>query len=155
MKHSLKIGISFGLTSAIITTLGLMIGLESGTHSKLVVIGGVLIIAIADAMSDALGIHISEESEKKHASKEVWTSTLATFFSKFLFALTFLVPVLLLELKIAVLVNIVWGLSILTLISYKISTENKWKVILEHLLITVLVIIISHYTGAWIASIFT
>ncbi|HID20408.1 MAG TPA: hypothetical protein EYP28_05685, partial [Methanophagales archaeon] len=62
MKHSLKIGFSFGLTSAIITTLGLMVGLHSGTHSKLVVIGGVLTIAIADAFSDALGIHISEES---------------------------------------------------------------------------------------------
>ena len=33
---------------------------------KAVIISGVLVIAIADAFSDALGIHISEESENKH-----------------------------------------------------------------------------------------
>lgn len=40
MKHSLKVGFSFGVTSGIITTLGLMVGLHSGTHSKVVIIGG-------------------------------------------------------------------------------------------------------------------
>ena len=54
MKHQLKVGLSFGLTSAIITTLSLMVGLISGTESKMVVIGGILTIAIADAFSDAL-----------------------------------------------------------------------------------------------------
>jgi len=87
MKHSLKIGFSFGLTSGIITTLGLIVGLHSGTHSKLVILGGILIIAIADAFSDALGIHISEESEGKHTTKEIWESTIATFLAKFVFAL--------------------------------------------------------------------
>jgi len=61
MKDSLRTGISFGLTSAVITTLGLMVGLHSGTGSRLVVLGGILTIAIADAFSDALGIHISEK----------------------------------------------------------------------------------------------
>jgi len=60
MRHSITTGFSFGLTSGVITTLGLLVGLNSGTHSKLVVIGGILTIAIADAFSDALGIHISE-----------------------------------------------------------------------------------------------
>ena len=71
MKHSIKTGFSFGLTSGIITTLGLMVGLQSGTHSQLAVIGGILTIAVADAFSDALGIHIAEESENKHSSKEI------------------------------------------------------------------------------------
>ncbi len=97
MKHSLKIGISFGLTSGIITTLGLIVGLHSGTHSRLIVIGGILIIAIADAFSDALGIHISEESENKHDTKEIWESTIFTFLSKFVFALTFIAPFLLFQ----------------------------------------------------------
>ena len=47
MKRSVKAGFSFGLTSGVITTLGLMVGLHSSTHSKLVVIGGILTIAIA------------------------------------------------------------------------------------------------------------
>ena len=107
MKHSLKTGFSFGLTSGIITTLGLMVGLHSGTHSELVIIGGILTIAIADAFSDALGIHVSEESENKHTPKEIWESTISTFLSKFVFALSFIVPFLLFQVSTAIIVNII------------------------------------------------
>ena len=69
MKLSIKKGLGFGLTSGIITTLGMMVGLHSSTHSDKVVIGGILIIAVADAMSDALGIHISEETDARKSKK--------------------------------------------------------------------------------------
>jgi len=157
MRHSIKMGFSFGLTSGIITTLGLMVGLYSGTHSKLVVIGGVLTIAIADAFSDALGIHISEESENRHSAKEIWESTFSTFFSKLIFALTFIIPVLLFEISIAIVVSIVWGLLILSILSINIAREKKekrWKVVAEHLIIAVTVIIITHFVGEWISSTF-
>jgi VIT1/CCC1 family predicted Fe2+/Mn2+ transporter len=157
MKHSVKIGFSFGLTSGIITTIGLMVGLSSGTHSKLVVIGGVLTIAIADAFSDALGIHISEESANKHTTKEIWESTIATFVSKFAFALTFIIPVLLFPLTTAIYVSIVWGLTLLGLFSFYIATEQgvkPWKVVIEHLVIALVVIITTHYAGDWISRTF-
>ncbi|MBU2540878.1 MAG: hypothetical protein KJ593_03150 [Candidatus Omnitrophica bacterium] len=155
MKHSLKVGFSFGVTSGIITTLGLMVGLHSGTNSKLVVIGGILTIAIADAFSDALGIHVSEEMENKHTAKQVWAATIATFFSKLVFALTFIIPVLLFELSTAIVIAIIWGLSILSLFSYRMARKqrvNPWKVLAEHLFIAIIVIIITHYLGDWIAS---
>ena len=157
LRHSIKTGLSFGSTSAVITTLGLMVGLHSGTHSKLVVLGGILTIAIADAFSDALGIHISEEAENKHTEKEIWESTIATFFFKFIFALTFAVPVFLFELTTAIFVSIGWGLSLLAIISYRIAKAQKakiWKVIPEHLLIAVAVIIITHYVGDLISVLF-
>jgi VIT1/CCC1 family predicted Fe2+/Mn2+ transporter len=157
MKHSLKTGFSFGLTSATITTLGLMVGLHSGTHSKLAVIGGILIIAVADAFSDALGIHVSEESENKHTPKQIWISTTSTFVSKFIFALTFVIPVLLFELSIAVAISIIWGLLMLGIFSFKIAKEQKkrpLKVITEHLIIALVVIVITHYVGDWISSMF-
>ena len=157
MKHSLKVGFSFGLTSGIITTLGLMVGLSSGTSSKLAVIGGILTIAIADASSDALGIHISEESENKHTTREIWESTLSTFICKFTIALTFLVPVLLLELTSAIIVSIVWGLSLLCIFSFDNAKNGKitpWKVVLEHLTIGLMVILVAHFVGNWIALTF-
>jgi len=157
MKHSLKIGISFGLTSGIITTLGLMVGLHSGTHSKLVVIGGILTIAIADAFSDALGIHISEESENAHTEKQIWGATLATFLSKLLFSLTFLIPVILFELSTAIIISIVWGILVLAIFSYMMAISQGQKparVISEHLIIAFLVIAITHFVGNWISSSF-
>ena len=158
MNHSIKVGFSFGLTSGIITTLGLMVGLNSGTHSRLVVIGGILTIAIADAFSDALGIHMSEESENKHSAKEIWQSTVSTFLSKFIFALTFLVPVLLFELDTAVIIGAVWGLLALGVLSYVMARKQKKspaEVILEHLIIAIAVIALTHFVGSWIGSIFS
>jgi len=158
MKHTLKTGISFGMTSGIITTLGLMVGLHSGTHSKLVVIGGVLTIAIADAFSDALGIHVSEESENKHTHREIWETTVFTFLSKLIFALTFLVPILLFSLPTAIIVSLVWGLLLLSVFSFYLAAEQKiapWAIITEHLGIALVVIYSTHFIGRWLAMKFT
>src|SRR5680860_1622877 len=106
MNKSLLAGLGFGLTSAVITTLGLMIGLNASTGSKLAVIGGILTIAVADAFSDALGVHVAKETEEGAIAKEVWSATGFTFLFKFIFALTFLIPVLLLSLNVAIIVSI-------------------------------------------------
>jgi len=156
MRHSIKTGLSFGLTSAIITTLGLMVGIYSGTHSRVAVIGAILTIAIADAFSDALGIHISEESENRHTPKEIWEATFSTFLFKFLFAMTFVLPVLFLRLNAAIIISILWGLSSLSLFSFYLAKEQKtkpWKVIFEHLLIAIVVITATYYVGIWIRAI--
>ena len=158
MRHSIKVGFNFGLTSGIITTMGLMVGLNSGTQSRLAVIGGILTIAVADAFSDAMGIHMSEEGEGKHTDRQVWQSTIATFVTKFLMALTFLVPVLLLPLSTAMVVSVVWGFLVLTLASWNVARHEKkkdsWIVILEHLGIGIAVVITTHYVGHLIAYFF-
>jgi len=155
MKHSLKMGFSFGLTSGIITTLGLIVGLHSGTHSRIAVIGGILIIAIADAFSDSSGIHISEESEGRHTDKEIWESTIATFLTKFVIAITFILPLLLLPLTQAIIASIFWGLSILSIFSFFIARAkgaNPWGIVAEHLVIAIVVVFLSNYIGAFISA---
>jgi len=157
MKHSLRVGFSFGLTSGIITTLGLMVGLNSSTNSRLVVVGGILTIAIADAFSDSMGIHVSQESANRHTVKEVWESTLFTFLCKFVFSAIFIVPVLLLELKAAIIISVIIGLYLLFLISLDLARKQNikpWKVIGEHLTIAIVVIVLTHYIGYWISLIF-
>lgn len=155
MKLSIRKGFSFGLTSGIITTLGVIVGLYSSTHSAQVIISGILVIAIADAMSDALGIHMSEESEIKHSTGEIWEATIATFLSKFIFALTFVVPILILNLFPAVVTSVLWGLSLIILFSLYLAKQQNlksYKVVLEHLIITIAVIVITHLVGDWAAD---
>ncbi len=154
MKESLKTGVTFGLTSGTITTLGLMIGLYSGTNSRGVVIGGILTIAIADSLSDALGIHISEEADHTRTTTQVWAATVATFLSK-LCAIIFVVPVLLVDLSIAITINLAWGIFLITILSYYLASNqgvSPWKVILEHISITILVITLTHFLGKLIAE---
>jgi len=153
MRPSWKTGVSFGLTSGVITTLGLMVGLHSGTHSRAVVIGGILTIAVADAMSDALGIHVSEESKNSGPTLQIWEATLATFLAKFVIALTFLVPVLLRPLDQAVVLSVIWGLLLLAGLSFFVARAQAitpWKVIGEHLLIALFVVAITHAVGDWV-----
>ncbi len=150
MKTSLKKGFSFGLTSGIITTLGMIVGLHSGTHSQLAVLGGILSIAVADAFSDALGIHISEESENHHSSTEIWEATLSTFGAKFIFAMSFVIPLLLFPLSTAIIVSVLWGLTLIALFSLYLARQRQARasrVIIEHLLIALAVIVITHYLG--------
>lgn len=157
LRPSFRTGISFGLTSGIITTLGLMTGLHAGTHSKRAVIGGILTIAIADAFSDALGIHISEESENRHIAMEIWEATLSTFFAKLVFALTFVIPVVLFKLSTAIVVSAIWGLSMLGIFSFSIAQRQNvkpWKSVGEHVFIALVVIFITHLIGDWISSTF-
>lgn len=134
-----------------------MVGIHSGTRSRIAVIGAILTIAVADAFSDALGIHISEESENKHTPGEIWEATISTFLSKFIFALTFIVPVLFFRLQIAIIISVLWGLFLLALFSYYLAKEQKvkpWKVIFEHLIIAIVVISTTYYVGIWIREIF-
>lgn len=154
MKESIKTGISFGLTSGIITTLGIMVGLNAGTGLRIAVIGGILTIAFADAFSDALGIHVSEESSKRNGKKAIWQATIATFFTKLIVALSFLIPVLLFKLSTAIIVNITWGLLLIITFNYflaKQKKENPLPIISEHLAITIIVITITFYIGKFIA----
>jgi len=157
MKRSIRTGLSFGLTSGVITTLGLIVGLDSATNSRLVVLGGIITIAIADALSDSLSMHVSQESESKHSKKEIWESTIATFITKLLFALTFIIPVLISSLRMAVITDIAWGFLLLIILNYKIAKReriNPIKVISSHLTIALLVIIITYFLGKGIAIAF-
>ncbi len=157
MDPSIRSGLSFGLTSAIITTLGLMIGLNSATSSTMVVIGGIITIAVADGLSDSLGMHISAESNKKNSKTSLLKITLATFFTKLIFALTFLIPIMFFELQTAITINVFYGLTLLTILSYKIAKNNKENplhTIVEHLAIAIGVLIVSNYIGITVATIF-
>lgn len=156
MDKALKGGFIFGLTTGIITTLGLIVGLSSGTHSKLAVIGGILTIAVAGALSDSLGMLFSEESENMR-KKYIRESIISTFLSQFIFSTTFVIPVLLFPLSTSVAISIIWGLLWIGIFSYFIAKGRKTKpskLILQHLLVALLVIILTHYLGRWIGKTF-
>jgi len=138
-----RTGLFFGATSGVITTLGLIIGLNAGTHSIAAVLGGIFVIAVADAMSDALGIHLAEEADPNATTQHVWSATISTFLNKFIFALSFAVPLLLLPLD--------------HVLSYFLARAQKASIIMivaEHLGIAILVVVFSHLIGVWVSNTF-
>ena len=140
---------SFGATSAIMTNLGLICGLDAGSNPKRAIIGSILVIAVADNISDSLGIHIFQESERV-GEREVWFSTFTNYATRLLVSLTFILLVALLPMKAAVVGSVLWGMSLLTVMSYWIARdrgESALATILEHVLIAAAVIAASHFVG--------
>lgn len=152
-----RTGLFFGATSGVITTIGLIVGLNSGTRSVTAVLGGILVIAVADAMSDALGIHLAEESDPNTTHDHVWSATIMTFITKFVFSISFAIPLLLLPLSTAVMASVAWGMLVIVVLSYFLArsqNESPLAIVGEHLGIAILVVIISHYIGVWVANTF-
>ena len=155
MRNSIKTGLSFGLTSGVITTLGLLVGLAAGTDSRMVVLGAIFTIALADSLSDAMGIHISEESREHQTRTAIWEATIVTFVAKALVSLSFIPAVLLLPLDQAIMVSILWGLLLVSVLSFWVAVLNHAspiRAIGEHVFITLTVVLATRQLGLWVGS---
>lgn len=151
----IRVGLFFGTTSGVITTCGLLVGLAAGTGSLGAVMGGILVIAVADSMSDALGIHVSEESSPDATSEHVWTATIVTFLAKLIVAASFAIPFSFLPLQAATVTALVWGALLLVLLSWrlaKLQSVAALPVVMEHLFVGTVVITLSHAVGLWVNS---
>jgi len=143
---------SFGATSAIMTILGLIAGLDTLAHPKLSIIGGILVIAIADNISDSMGIHIYQESECI-ARREVWLSTATNFLTRLLVSLSFIILIIALPMRLAVISAMVWGLVLLALMSYAVAKNtdrHPFRAIFEHMSIAIVIITASHFIGRFV-----
>ena len=158
MKESTKEGVDFGISSAIITTLGVMVGMNSSSNSKIIVIAAILVLAFADSLSDSFGIYFSEEDEKGTSTKSALVSMLAAFGTKFVFALSFLIPIIIFpNLGIGVTIALIYGAILLTVISFRMAKqrgEKPYRKIAFHLALATFVITASHFLGVFINSIF-
>jgi VIT1/CCC1 family predicted Fe2+/Mn2+ transporter len=147
---------SFGSSAALITNLGLITGLDSTANAKFSIITSILIIAIADNISDSFGIHVYQESE--HVDRrEVWLSTGTNFLARLFVSLVFVLLIALLPIGLAVVSSLAFGLFLLALISYIIAKDEKvspFLTIVEHLGIALVVILLSEFVGKWLLTVF-
>jgi len=140
---------SIGATAAITTSMGLIAGLTQGGDAKTGIITGLLIVAIADNVSDSLGIHIYKEAEGA-SRKEINAFTYGNFFIRLLIAFTFVLIILLFSSYAALVISSLWGLILLTILSYliaKMKKTNSLREIAWHLFVALIVIIGSKFLG--------
>jgi predicted adenylyl cyclase CyaB len=113
-----KVGeLAFGITSGILTTIGVLVGVNSATADRLAVVAAVVAIAVADSCSDAFGMYMARVSERGVAPKQALRHALGTLLGKAFLPLTFLGPLLVLPLDVAVWVDLAWGALALALLS--------------------------------------
>jgi ABC-type molybdate transport system permease subunit len=82
--------VSFGAASAIVTSMGMIIGFAAGGISKPTIIAGLLVVGVADNVTDSLSIHIYQESERleQHAA---FRATIGKFATRLIISLSFMV----------------------------------------------------------------
>jgi len=145
---------SFGGTAAIVTNMALIIGLDAATATKSAIVSGLLIVALADNLTDSLSIHIYQEAEHLEA-RDAFRSTLANFATRLLVSLTFVLLVLFLPIATAALASILWGILLLVVLSTVIARQrqvNAFSEVAKHLTAAAAVILVSRAIGAWIPA---
>ncbi len=136
---------SFGGTAAIVTSMGLIVGLHGLPTSKASLVGSLLIIAVADNLTDSLSMHAYQEAENLPARKAL-QATVANFIARLLLGCSFAIWVVILPSWCVVWVALVWGFVLLSALTYWIARTrgaNPAAEIGKHLAICGVVLTIS------------
>lgn len=143
---------AFGVTAAVLTSMALIVGLGSAKSGQANIVAGLLIIGIADNLSDTLGIHLHEEAES--GETKAFSLAVSNYATRLLVVCSFVALVLLLPLPAARVVSLVWGVVLLSVLTYLIAKARSVRPvpeILKHLVIAATVIALSHLIGLVIA----
>jgi len=147
---------SFGATSAIVTSLAFIVSLSDNPEPKGAIISTLLVFAVADNVSDSLGIHIFQESDLKVAGT-IAASTFSNFLTRLSIISMFVLVVYLLPIGLAVYVSVIIGVAVLTMLSYLIAVERHSSTVSSvatHLVVAILVIAVSYILRIWISYLF-
>lgn len=144
-------GVSFGLTSGVITTLGMIVGINVATESRLAIVTSIFTVSVVDSLSDAFGIYLSEESRLDESNKPIWIISIYTFFAKFLAIIFFALPFLLFNNNnFSMVFSVIFGLFLVLLLSFFVAKRSKKSIfqsVFEHVGLAIVVIIASYYVG--------
>jgi predicted adenylyl cyclase CyaB len=145
---------TFGITSGVLTTIGVLVGVNSATSSRLSVIAAVAAIAVADSCSDAFGMYMVKVSERGSSANQALRFAFGTLVGKAVLPLTFIVPLLVLPLSAAVWVDLGWGAVMLALLSAEQAVVEQRSVarrIIRNLGLA-LVIIANSALAGWLVA---
>jgi len=146
--------ISFGGTAAIVTSMALIAGLDAANAGRATMVSALLIAAVADNLTDSLSVHMYQESERLE-EREAFVGTLTNFATRLVVCLTFVLIVALFREPAAVAGGIVWGMSLLTVLTYILARHRKVSAVSEvgkHLAVAVVIIFVSKSIGHWVTA---
>lgn len=148
--------ISYGGTAAIVTSMGLILGLDSATSSQRAIVSSLLIVALADNLTDSLSVHAYQEAERLE-SHQAFMATTANFVTRLITSLSFIALVIVTPRALLVVATGVWGFLLLTLLTYRLARArgaNAGKEIVRHFAAAAAVVLISRLFGTWISGFF-
>ena len=146
--------VSFGAASAIVTSMGMIIGFGVASISKPTIIAGLLIVGLADNVTDSLSIHIYQESERLE-QQAAFRATVGNFATRLIISLSFVILVVWFSSTGMLLACLIWGVLLLTTLTWFVAKNRNANVsteVLKHLAVAAAVIAASLGTGAFIST---
>ena len=148
-------GATFGVMDGVVTALAVIMGL-SAAQSPLVLLIGVLVVGLGDALADSFAFHVSEESECMHTQKEIRKATLFTFLGTFGGFILIGIPVLFLPLWQAIVASEIIGICMLALMGWAVAGINpkysRKRLILKYVLLGLGVSLVCYWLGGAVAG---
>jgi VIT1/CCC1 family predicted Fe2+/Mn2+ transporter len=145
---------SYGGTAGIITSVSLIIGLNAASASKGPIVSALLVVALADNLTDALSIHLYQESERLEA-RSAFRTTLSNIAARLLVSVSFVLLVLWLPIAIAVVAATIWGLGLIAILTAILARERKVRLmpeIVKHLVVAAGILLTSKAIGWFIGT---
>ncbi len=145
---------AFGISSAVLTTLGIIVGLNAATASRMAVIAGIVGVAVADSCSDALGMYAAKRSERGVTARAALRGALATLLGKALFTMSFIVPFLFLDFIPALVASLVWGGVLLAFVNVQIAFVQQAPIVrtvARNIFFAIAIVALSYYAGTLVA----
>jgi VIT1/CCC1 family predicted Fe2+/Mn2+ transporter len=143
---------SFGVAAAIITSTALIVGLDAATATRTAIVSGLIIVALADNLTDSISIHLYQEAERLE-TRRAFRATLLNFGARLLVALTFVSIVVAFPPRAAIIGAVTWGIGLLVALSAILARERGASVASEvgkHLTAAVAAVLLSRLIGVLI-----
>jgi hypothetical protein len=144
--------LSFGSTAAIVTSMGLIVGIDATKGSMGALLSSILIAGLADNLTDSLGVHIYQESERL-PERAALRTTVTNFIARLCLSLTFVAILVAFPRWTAVRLSVIWGFFWLSALSYLLARAravSAWSETWKHGVVAVVVILMSRAIGIWI-----
>jgi VIT1/CCC1 family predicted Fe2+/Mn2+ transporter len=147
--------ISFGTTSALVTGMALVTGLDAAGTARATIVAGLLVFALADNLTDSLSLHVYRESARPSNTTGA-RATLANFLARACVSASFVLIVALAPARLAVPLALVWGTAALGALTTVLARERRAAIateILKHLALAAVVIGTSKLIGRWLLQV--
>lgn len=141
--------VSYGATSAIVTSTGLIVGFAAADVPRRTLVAALLIVGLADNITDSLSIHIYQESERLE-ERAAFRATLGNFATRAAITLSFVALTLWLSGVAIVVTATVWGVMLLSVLTWLVAVQrqtNPRMEIARHLAVAAAVIVVSRLIG--------
>ena len=154
-------GMTFGVMEGVLAVTSVLVGLGTVANKETVFIA-MIIVGTADAMGNAAGIRVSQETVVHTEKKQIFLSMLLAFLSTFIVTLILVLPVMFLDIIAAIIVSLLIGILFMVGLGVFVGTRRKYdsgemfRLIAEYIITAMIIVGISYtlgliFTNPWVA----